>query len=270
MPSRRSFVLGACCLFHPWPAFAAVHPRAFICATPDGPTSNAGPPEPDARSQSGFNGHHYRKATLNPHSLWSRSDGATPGTGVITLNVHFMNGTPRERALVRRVAPEWTMGDLGKRIHFRFDAPRTGSHIRVLFRGGKGNISEVGREALGVPELRHTMNLDDIDRRGILHEFGHVLGLRHEHQSPNNGIVWNKPVVIAELRASGWSKYKVEENIFKRFSQDCACIGDTTVDPRSIMMYPIPRRWTLNGFSSHLNQNISARDRRCLVREYRA
>jgi hypothetical protein len=266
MTSRRSFVLGACCLFQAWPALAVPRPRTFICATADvdgAPAASAG------RAGLAKGGHVRRRATLDRPSLWTQKDGATPGTGTITLDVHFMNGTRGERDLVRRVAPEWTAGRLGKRIQFRFDAPRKGSHVRVLFRGGHGNVSEVGRKSLAVPENRHTMNLDDINRRGILHEFGHVLGLRHEHQNPNSGIVWNEPVVIAALKAMGWSKQKVEENIFERFSQDCTCAGDPTADPQSVMMYPIPKEWTLNGFSSDLNWNISKRDRACLVREYR-
>jgi hypothetical protein len=29
----------------------------------------------------------------------------------------------------------------------------------------------------------------------VIHEFGHALGLIHEHQNPSGGIQWNKPVV---------------------------------------------------------------------------
>ncbi|SEE69807.1 hypothetical protein SAMN05519104_7106 [Rhizobiales bacterium GAS188] len=277
MTSRRSFLAGVCCMLPTWPALAASHPASFICATSDEDetsldgTTTETPADSQIPPVSGAVTRFPRVgATLDPQSLWTELDGATPQSGVITLAICFLNGTRAQRALVRRVAPEWTRGPLGKRVRFRFDAPRKGSHVRVLFRGGKGNVSEVGRKSLSVPESRHTMNLDDIDRRGILHEFGHVLGLRHEHQNPGSGIVWNKPVVIAALKARGWSKAKVEDNIFKRFSKDCACLGDPTADPKSVMLYPFPREWTLNGFSSHLNQNISPRDRSCLVREYRA
>lgn len=264
-------------MIHAWPAMAAARPASFICATPDGSepgphgTGTKTPAAPQKPSPSGARAPFpIVGATLDPQSLWTQRDGATPGSGRITLNVCFLNGTRAAHDLVRRVVPEWTEGRLGKRVHFLFDAPRKGSHVRIRFRGGKGNVSEVGRKGLSVPESRETMNLDDIDRRGILHEFGHVLGLKHEHQNPASGIVWNKPVVIAALKARGWSKAKVEDNIFKRFSKDCTCLGDPTADPQSVMMYPIPREWTLNGFSSHLNRNISRRDRSCLVREYRA
>jgi serralysin len=279
MISRRSFLFGACCAVHAWPAAAAPLPTSFICATPDDDELSPGaaidapavaqtPSAPGAAAR--FPLPHRVGATLDPQSLWTERDGATPDSGVITLNICLLNGTGAERRLVRRVAPEWTEGTLGNRIKLRFIADRKGSHVRIRFRGGKGNLSQVGRRGLKVPSNRETMNLDDVNRRGVLHEFGHVLGLRHEHQNPASGIVWNKPVVIAALAKRGWSRAKVEDNIFKRFSKDCACPGDPSADSHSIMMYPFPKDWTLNGFSTHLNQNISPRDRRCLVREYRA
>ena len=38
---------------------------------------------------------------------------------------------------------------------------------------------------------------DDELRRVVLHEFGHALGLIHEHQNPEGGIEWNEPAVKA-------------------------------------------------------------------------
>ncbi|HKG84980.1 MAG TPA: hypothetical protein VKB16_17765, partial [Beijerinckiaceae bacterium] len=73
----------------------------------------------------------------------------------------------------------------------------------------------------GVPKNQPTMHLADTEDRPVLHEFGHVLGLRHEHHHPASGIVWNKPVVYRELRQQfGWSKAMVDSNIFERFTQD--------------------------------------------------
>ncbi len=40
------------------------------------------------------------------------------------------------------------------------------------------------------------MNLGFVDRSTVLHEFGHSLGLIHEHQSPfKGGFEWNKDEV---------------------------------------------------------------------------
>ena len=40
------------------------------------------------------------------------------------------------------------------------------------------------------------MNLGFVDRATVLHEFGHSLGLIHEHQSPfKGGFEWNREEV---------------------------------------------------------------------------
>ena len=52
------------------------------------------------------------------------------------------------------------------------------------------------------------MNLDINDStseeefaRSILHEFGHALGMLHEHQSPANGIPWDETKLYDYYRA---------------------------------------------------------------------
>ena len=42
----------------------------------------------------------------------------------------------------------------------------------------------------------------------------------------------------------------------------------TNTDPQSIMMYPIPARWALNGFSAGLNTDLSATDKAAVAEWY--
>ena len=51
----------------------------------------------------------------------------------------------------------------------------------------------------------------------ILHEFGHALGLIHEHQNPIQAIDWNKPAVIADLSGppNNWDRDTIEHNMFE-------------------------------------------------------
>jgi hypothetical protein len=263
--NRRIFLAGACCVLPQARAFARQEPARFICATPD----------VDTHAQSWIVTPHGRfpmvGATLDAAKLWRESDGATPNTGLITLNVCFLDGTPTEHAKVRRIAPQWTQGRLGRRVAFRFGVPARSSHIRIRFRGGGSSVSTVGRDNLAKPKSLWTMHLSVVDQRDILHEFGHVLGLKHEHQHAGF-IHWNKAVVRRELKAppASWTDAMIEENIFKHFSKDCACIGDRKPDPLSIMLYPIDPSWTLDGHGTRRNTTISARDRGCLEREYKA
>ena len=86
-------------------------------------------------------------------------------------------------------------------------------------------------------------------RRVVLHEFGHALGLIHEHQNPENAIVWNRDAVIRDLSGppNNWSLPVIESNMFEQYAK--AEVLGTPVDKDSIMMYPIPKNWTSNGFS---------------------
>ena len=54
--------------------------------------------------------------------------------------------------------------------------------------------------------------------------------------------------------------------MFKKYEPD-ALIG-TELDPKSIMMYPIPKAWTLNGFSTDLNKALSETDRKLIRSAY--
>jgi hypothetical protein len=263
--SRREVLAGACCALA-GPAFARPAQLPYLCATPDVSGHERG-------GIVKFEGRSFPLvgATLDPSQLWRKEDGATPNTGLITLNVCFLNGSAADHDLVKRIAPQWTHGRLGRRVAFKFGAWASASHIRIRFRGGGASVSDVGRDALKKSIHERTMNLSVVDRRDILHEFGHALGLKHEHQHPASGIRWNKPVVLRDLaQRAHWTKAMVEENIFKHFAKNCVCIGDPKPDPSSIMLYPIDSSWTLDGRGTQYNTELSRRDVACLEREYRA
>ena len=69
--------------------------------------------------------------------------------------------------------------------------------LRITFDKTTGSWSYVGKQVTSVAAGSPTMNLGWIDDESttlqasdkgtILHEFGHVLGLQHEHQSPARG-----------------------------------------------------------------------------------
>lgn len=201
---------------------------------------------------------------------WRKSDGLTPNTGKITLGCYFMNGSISQQRKVIEAARDWLKGDLKKLIDFRFDVPRERSHIRISL-GGRVNNSYVGRYNLRITKERVTMNLANFSRRRVVqHEFGHALGLRHEHRFPD-AIEFNRDVVIADARARwGWSEAQTERNILDPLSKNAQCIGDPSFNPRSVMIYPIPKTWTRSGKSYGGNNPISNRDRRCLIGVYSA
>jgi serralysin len=204
----------------------------------------------------------YRAAILK-NSRWQPGD---------VISIRFLDGDPALQDRVRKVAKEWT-----KIANLTFDfvdgAP---SDIRIAFAPGKGSWSYIGTVCRNIPEPQPTMNYgwltaesDDAElRRVVLHEFGHAIGLIHEHQNPKGGVHWNRSAVIQDLSGppNNWSEATIENNMFKFYP--LTDVIPTDVDQSSIMMYPIPQSWTTDGFSAGLNGELSDNDKLLVASVY--
>jgi hypothetical protein len=284
--NRRSFLVGACCALHAWPAEAHRRrrplPGFFFCSTPNVEDSDSG--EQVAKPEYGFM---MVGASYKPGTLWRLDQGATPNTGKITLNVKFVHGrgygTRLGRAMVRRYAQDWTRNTpLGRVLAFNFDQRAEVSHVRVALGLTPGdNESLVGTEAIAptVKPDESTMRIGDVRADVIRHEFGHVLGLRHEHQNPHARIPWNRDAVYNILGSPpyNWSREKIDSNLLHIY-KGSACPGQSTWDPHSIMMYQLWPEFLDSRLSTHSllyreltqgNKVISLRDRECVERLYR-
>jgi serralysin len=211
-----------------------------------------------------------RAAMLNA-AFWNR--GAR-------LTIAFLEG---EAALHRRVAElaERWVTETGADLSFEFwiDVARDPreANLRIAFRPDRGSQSVLGRFALSVDPNQSTMNLgwmslelpEDQASAVVLHEFGHALGLIHEHLNPVQRIDWNMANVVADLRRTqGWDDATIQANMFAHY--DPAAVFATDVDPYSIMMYPIPGRWTNNGYSTGFNSSLTAQDKALIKAAYGA
>jgi hypothetical protein len=109
------------------------------------------------------------------------------------------------------------------------------------------------------------MNLGFLDGGTTAHEFGHAIGLAHEHQNPRGGIQWNEQVVIQELAKSPnfWDEQTARHNVIEKYRVDQ--IKGTEFDPDSIMLYFFPASWTLNGISTKSNDILSAMDKQFIA-----
>jgi len=124
-------------------------------------------------------------------------------------------------------------------IKFQFCGPNSiDADIRISFIPGNSH-SAVGTDS--TKEMnRPSMNLGWIDRYEndddgtIKHEFGHALGLQHEHQHPNAVLNWDKKKVYEYMKKSmNWSKETVDANIFSQVEYSML----TLYDKNSIMHY---------------------------------
>jgi len=178
-----------------------------------------------------------------------------------TLRVRFIGGTAAQRAKVREQAGWWAaVAHLG----FDFnDAPD--AEIRIGFDTGDGAWSYVGTDCRSIPLDEATMNLGFLDGGTAAHEFGHAIGLVHEHQNPAGGIQWNEAVVIREMAGSPnfWDEQTTRHNVLSRYSADQ--VHGTNFDPKSIMLYFFPAAWTRNGIGTEANEVLSAMDKQFIA-----
>jgi hypothetical protein len=174
-----------------------------------------------------------------------------------TLRVRFMSGTPAQQATARKQAAWWSQV-ANLKLDFN-DAPN--AEIRITFDPSDGAWSYIGTDCRGIPVNQATMNLGFLDGGTAGHEFGHAIGLAHEHQNPAGGIQWNEQVVIRETAKSPnfWDEATARHNILDKYSADQ--INGTAFDPDSIMLYFFPASWTLNGIATKANDVLSSMDK---------
>jgi hypothetical protein len=205
------------------------------------------------------------------------------------LRVRFLDAqsypNPQVRIdMVLEAAREWTQ-------YANFTLERSedpDAELRVSFSPSGGCSSYIGTDALVIPQALPTINLsifgaqaDPTDyRKYVLHEFGHALGCIHEHQTPVAGIRWNREVVYADYaRDYGWSREKVDYNVLQVFAQASSnhaggsrdpieAIYTPQMDKESIMVYPIPARHTLDGYSVAWNGTLSEQDKAFIASVY--
>jgi hypothetical protein len=173
-----------------------------------------------------------------------------------TLQVRILEGSEAQKATAIEQAGWWT-DHANLKIEFNNAA---NADIRIAFDQNDGAWSYIGTDASQIPQHLPTMNLGFLDGGTAAHEFGHAIGLAHEHQNPEGGIEWNEDVVISDLAGppNFWDEAKARHNVLNKYSSDQ--VRGTEFDPDSIMLYFFPDSWVSNGRGTRANESLSDLD----------
>lgn len=174
-----------------------------------------------------------------------------------TLRVRFIGGSTAQRAKAREQAAWWTAH---ANLRFEFGTAAD-AEIRVTFDESDGAWSYIGTDCRAIPLDQPTMNLGFLDGGTAAHEFGHAIGLAHEHQNPQGGITWNEAAVIADLSGppNHWDEATIRHNVLRKYA--VSQVRGTHFDPDSIMLYFFPGSWVASGVGTQANEVLSALDK---------
>ncbi|HFC31032.1 MAG TPA: hypothetical protein ENJ44_08335, partial [Oceanospirillales bacterium] len=169
-----------------------------------------------------------------------------------SITFYFLDGTSQQKNEVKRFSQLWQRYT-GIKFNFTNKKPsffNFKKFYKISFKG-KNNESTNG----AINGLIQFGNLSDniiFRKTTILHEFGHMLGLAHEHQRQDRpNYLDNKQLVTACMKNQQQSRAWCNENLFKKFYKKVFIQSE--YDPNSIMHYDISN---ITSKDSETNSNI--------------
>lgn len=227
----------------------------------------------------------YEKAiNENPHNRPSSTSGRqkrsvgkhtkfwTPGR---TLRIAFLNGDQQFKQTVKDAAAAWET-----HINLTFDfVEGTQGDIRISSNTYSYYASTIGTDALLIDDHDEpTMHIGtdywwDRYIPNIIHEFGHMLGLEHEHLHPQCNIPWDKPALYQSrgvLDESNPVYAPTKEQVDATFLNllDLSEVNFSPYDSKSIMHYEIRQQWTIGDFKVDFNYTLSDADKAFVSQVY--
>jgi len=180
-----------------------------------------------------------------------------------TLRVRFLDGEASQQAVVKAAIARW-LEFINLQVVYETSGP---AEVRISFRQ-QGAWSHLGTDGLAIEASKPTMNLQWVDYRTALHEFGHVLGLVEEHLNPASSISWNRELVYTALSGPPnlWRRDQIEKNVFQKYS--ASELGTyRAFDPESIMTMEFPTAWT-GGIVMGKGRDLSESDKSLVAKLY--
>ncbi|MBK8812112.1 MAG: matrixin family metalloprotease [Acidobacteria bacterium] len=216
-------------------------------------------------------------------AVFQRSKKWLPGQ---TLRVRFLDGPAVWKAKIVQYSQIWEQyanldfvfvdsGPAEIRISFAFQPGAAWSFFgRDSERISMVKVGNEYRSAPGTdgPSMNYgTFNANTPEaefKRKALHEFGHAIGLHHEHQNGNGDIIYDEEKVFEYyFRTSGWDPDRVRSQVLKRYGPGTD-ITNGDYDRLSIMHYPVDPALTKNNRGVAWNSELSEGDKAVVATLY--
>jgi serralysin len=220
------------------------------------------------------------KVELAPGATSQQAHLPTTGTQALlwplghTLKIRFLDGRAALRRKVERAALQW-VDYANLKLDF---GDHVDAEIRISFKQ-PGSWSYMGTSALEIPDGEPNVNFgwleqgapDSEIQRVVVHEFGHVLGLQHEHGNPASNLNWNKQAVYKAMGGppNYWTRQEVDTHYFSIWAPGYFPLHKV-FDPASIMIFPIPDEFLRGGLKVGWNLVMSDLDKQFAAALYPA
>ncbi len=166
-----------------------------------------------------------KKTVVQKSSLWENGS---------TINILLLNGTQEQKSKISKYASQWTRyANLNFSFYNLGEISQENADVRILL-GKKcdSNYSQVGTYSR-IKSESPSMCFTSIYKKNVLHEFGHMLGLLHEHNHPDFKAQLSDNIIEKCMRIYGWSK----EDCTSNFSLRNKNVEVKEYDKNSIMHY---------------------------------